>query len=54
MTIVTDVADMQALAKRRVPKMFYDYADTGSWTQSTYQANEAALQRQKLRQRVAR
>jgi L-lactate dehydrogenase (cytochrome) len=53
MTVVTDVADMQALARRRVPKMFYDYADTGSWTQSTYKANEAALQRQKLRQRVA-
>jgi len=54
MTVVTDVADMQALARRRVPKMFYDYADTGSWTQSTYWDNEAALQRQKLRQRVAR
>ncbi|WP_428642049.1 alpha-hydroxy acid oxidase [Roseibium sp.] len=54
MTVVTDIADMQALAKRRVPKMFYDYADTGSWTQSTYRDNEAALQRQKLRQRVAR
>ncbi len=54
MTIVTDVADMKALAKRRVPKMFYDYADTGSWTMSTYRENEAALQRQKLRQRVAR
>ncbi|EEE43289.1 alpha-hydroxy acid oxidase [Roseibium alexandrii] len=54
MPIVTDVADMQALAKRRVPKMFYDYADTGSWTQSTYWDNEAAFQRQKLRQRVAR
>ncbi|MEO9526778.1 alpha-hydroxy acid oxidase [Roseibium sp.] len=54
MTLVTDVADMQALARRRVPKMFYDYADTGSWTQSTYRENEAALQRQKLRQRVAR
>ena len=54
MTVVTDVADMQSLARRRVPKMFYDYADTGSWTQSTYWDNEAALQRQKLRQRVAR
>ena len=53
MTVVTDVADMQALARRRVPKMFYDYAETGSWTQSTYRENEAALQRQKLRQRVA-
>jgi len=53
MTVVTDIADMQTLARRRVPKMFYDYADTGSWTQSTYRENEAALQRQKLRQRVA-
>jgi L-lactate dehydrogenase (cytochrome) len=53
MTVVTDVADMQTLARRRVPKMFYDYADTGSWTQSTYRENEAALKRQKLRQRVA-
>lgn len=54
MPVVTDVADMQALAKRRVPKMFYEYADTGSWTQVTYHDNEAAFQRQKLRQRVAR
>ncbi|GAA0779057.1 alpha-hydroxy-acid oxidizing protein [Roseibium denhamense] len=54
MPVVTDVADLKALAKRRVPKMFYDYADTGSWTQSTYFDNETALQRQKLRQRVAR
>ncbi len=54
MTVVTDIADLQALAKRRVPKMFYEYADTGSWTQSTYRDNEAALKRQKLRQRVAR
>ena len=54
MTVVTDIADMQALAKRRVPKMFYEYAaDTGSFTQSTYRDNEAALQQQKLRQRVA-
>ncbi len=53
MAPITCIADLQALAKRRVPKMFYDYADTGSWTQSTYHDNEAAFQRQKLRQRVA-
>jgi len=53
MTPITCIADLQTLAKRRVPKMFYDYADTGSWTQSTYHDNEAAFQRQKLRQRVA-
>lgn len=53
MAIITDIEDLRVLAKRRVPKMFYDYADTGSWSQSTYHDNEAALQRQKLRQRVA-
>lgn len=54
MSAITSIADLQKLAKRRVPKMFYDYADTGSWTQSTYHDNESAFQRQKLRQRVAR
>ncbi|MEP1442465.1 MAG: alpha-hydroxy acid oxidase [Hyphomicrobiales bacterium] len=53
MPVITDIYDLQALAKKRVPKMFYEYVDTGSWTQSTYFDNEAALQRQKLRQRVA-
>ena len=53
MPVITDIYDLQALAKKRVPKMFYEYADTGSWTQSTYFDNEAALQKQKLRQRVA-
>ena len=33
--------------------MFYDYADSGSWTESTYRANEADFQKIKLRQRVA-
>lgn len=53
MPTITSIADLQALARRRVPRMFYEYADTGSWTQSTYRDNEAAFQRQKLRQRVA-
>jgi len=53
MSAITCIADLQALARRRVPKMFYEYADTGSFTQSTYHDNEAAFQRQKLRQRVA-
>ncbi len=50
---VTNIADLQALAKRRVPKMFYDYADSGSWTEGTYRANEEDFQKIKLRQRVA-
>ena len=43
MPVITDIYDLQALAQKRVPKMFYEYADTGSWTQSTYFDNEAAL-----------
>ncbi|MTI43343.1 L-lactate dehydrogenase (cytochrome) [Roseibium hamelinense] len=54
MEAITCIEDLQRLAKRRIPKMFYDYADTGSWTQSTYHDNENAFQRQKLRQRVAK
>lgn len=47
-----DIADLKALAKRRVPKMFFDYADSGAWTESTYRANEEDLARIKFRQRV--
>jgi L-lactate dehydrogenase (cytochrome) len=50
---ITCVEDLRLLAKRRVPRMFYDYADTGAWTESTYRANEADFQRIHLRQRVA-
>ena len=50
---ITSVADLRALARRRVPKMFYDYCDSGSWTESTYRANEADFIPIKLRQRVA-
>lgn len=50
---VTHVADFQRLARRRVPKMFYEYVDSGSWTESTYQANEVDLQRLLFKQRVA-
>ncbi|HVO07520.1 MAG TPA: alpha-hydroxy acid oxidase, partial [Burkholderiaceae bacterium] len=53
MTVITCIEDLRILARRRVPRMFYDYADTGSWTESTYRANEADLQKIKLRQRVA-
>ncbi|MEO8484899.1 MAG: alpha-hydroxy acid oxidase [Betaproteobacteria bacterium] len=53
MPVITCIEDLRVLAKRRVPRMFYDYADTGSWTQSTYRANEADFARLKFRQRVA-
>jgi L-lactate dehydrogenase (cytochrome) len=51
---VATVDAMRALAQRRVPRMFYDYADSGSWTESTYRANVEDFQRIKFRQRVAR
>ena len=53
MTVITNIEDLRVLAKKRVPRMFYDYADSGSWTEGTYRANEADFQTIKLRQRVA-
>jgi L-lactate dehydrogenase (cytochrome) len=50
--IITCIEDLRVLAQRRVPRMFYDYADSGAWTESTYRANEADFQRIHLRQRV--
>jgi len=52
-TVITNIEDLRVLAQKRVPRMFYDYADSGSWTESTYRANEADFQTIKLRQRVA-
>ena len=54
MTIVTNIEDLRILAKKRVPKLFYDYVDSGSWTESTYKANSEDFQKIKLRQKVAR
>ena len=53
MTVITNIEDLRQLARKRVPRMFYDYADSGSWTESTYRANEDDFQRIRLRQRVA-
>jgi L-lactate dehydrogenase (cytochrome)/glycolate oxidase len=53
MTVITTIEDLRVLAKKRVPRMFYDYADSGSWTESTYRANSSDFQKIKLRQRVA-
>ncbi len=53
MPVITNIEDLRVLAEKRVPRMFYDYADSGSWTESTYRANETDFQKIKLRQRVA-
>ncbi len=53
MSVITTIEELRILAQKRVPRMFYDYADSGSWTESTYRANESDFQKIKLRQRVA-
>jgi len=52
MPLNLEIADLKKMAKRRVPKMFFEYADSGSWTEGTYRSNEADYQKIKLRQRV--
>jgi L-lactate dehydrogenase (cytochrome) len=52
MKTMTCIADLQAQARRRVPRAFFDYADSGSYSEETLQANRADLQAIKLRQRV--
>jgi L-lactate dehydrogenase (cytochrome) len=52
MSKILEISDLKALAKRRVPKMFFDYADSGAWTEGTYRANEEDFRKVKLRQRV--
>lgn len=52
MAEIVEINDLKNLARRRVPKMFFDYADSGAWTESTYRANEADFSKIKFRQRV--
>src|SRR5471032_3283542 len=51
--LITCIEDLRVLAQKRVPRMFYDYADSGSWTESTYRANNSDFAAIKFRQRVA-
>ena len=51
--MITCVDDLRRLHKRRVPKMFYDYSESGSWTESTFVRNESVFNEILLRQRVA-
>ena len=50
---ITTIHDLQALAEARVPRMFFDYADSGSWTEHTYDDNEDDFSLIRLRQKVA-
>ena len=53
MPVITNIEDLRVLHEKRAPRMFYDYTDSGSWTEGTYRANETDFQKIKFRQRVA-
>ncbi len=53
MAPILEINDLKNLARKRVPRMFFDYTDSGSWSESTYRANERDFQDIKLRQRIA-
>lgn len=53
MTVITNIDDLKRIYRRRVPKMFYDYAESGSWTEQTFRDNSSDFADIRLRQRVA-
>lgn len=53
LSAITNIEDLRILHSQRAPRMFYDYVDAGSWTESTYRSNESDFQKIKFRQRVA-
>ena len=54
MTAITCIEDLRVLAEKRVPRMFYDYADSGSWTEQTYRNNTSDFEKIAIRQKVGR
>lgn len=53
MPVITNIDDLKRLYQRRVPRMFYDYAESGSWTEQTFRENTSDFEDIRLRQRVA-
>jgi len=53
MPVITEIEDLKRIYRRRVPKMFYDYAETGSWTEQTFRDNSSDFDEIRLRQRIA-
>ncbi|MBL3569406.1 alpha-hydroxy-acid oxidizing enzyme [Rhodovulum sulfidophilum] len=53
MPVITTIEDLHRIYRRRVPKMFYDYCETGSWTEQTFRDNSSDFAKIRLRQRVA-
>jgi L-lactate dehydrogenase (cytochrome) len=53
MPVITEIEDLRRIYKRRVPRMFYDYAESGSWTEQTFRENSSDFDEIRLRQRIA-
>lgn len=53
MPVITNIDDLKRIYERRVPRMFYDYAESGSWTEQTFRDNTNDFEKIRLRQRVA-
>ncbi|MFK7868587.1 MAG: L-lactate dehydrogenase [Roseobacter sp.] len=53
MPVITNIQDLKRIHERRVPRMFYDYAESGSWTEQTFRENTSDFEKIRLRQRVA-
>lgn len=53
MPVITNIEDLKRIYKRRTPKMFYDYAESGSWTEQTFRENTSDFEKIRLRQRIA-
>ncbi|MFT6533014.1 MAG: L-lactate dehydrogenase (cytochrome) [Limimaricola cinnabarinus] len=53
MPVITCIEDLKRLHKRRAPKMFFDYAESGSWTEQTFRENTTDFEKIRLRQKVA-
>ena len=50
---ILEIKDLEKLAQKKVPKMFFDYVNSGSWTETTYRENVTDFSQIKLRQRIA-
>lgn len=54
MPVITNIQDLKDIHERRVPRMFYDYCESGSWTEQTFRENTSDFAKIRLRQRIAR
>ena len=53
MPVITNIDDLKRMYERRVPRMFFDYAESGSWSEQTFRENSSDFDLIRLRQRVA-